>query len=624
MPRYFVDGVSTFGELKTVVVEYADERTAQAAVTSRKLLERVSAVRRAPDGPAQYTIKAKDSQGQDKNIRITAPQLYLAIEKCRAEGFRPLKLKRIELPEPPRLAKQPEVKAPVPQPERHKVNTSQFEPRNVNPNSQPKANSYSDGPARSIRLAEAASMCIETAAQAASEHPLNIDAFESLAPGFTSAHGHGVLAKLLISAGFLHAVNAAVGATKQDAADSVRPISHLMGRITSDLRLHIPQYRKNKDGGVADPYDIWAIWAEDDDYLGNGPAAGGRLVALVIELVAQVGFSSQGVVSDLFKLVYRWITEDIVGADGYISSAEYRAVQSSLQFGMAVDARLLELKEVSDGRSGTLEQTRRELEELIGLDEVKAEVKRFEALLRVAEQRRAAGIPVARQSLHFVFRGNPGTGKTTVARLIGRLLKGYGILRKGHVVEVARSDLVGGFLGQTAIKTAEKIDEAIDGVLFIDEAYALHRPDQPGDTYGEEAIETILKRMEDDRDRLVVIVAGYPAEMSKFLTMNPGLKSRFTRFLTFNDYSPEQLTEIFLGIAEREQYHLSPDGVKALETVVASLYSSRDSAFGNARDIRTLYETALGHQAVRVASMGRPASHDELKTLAPSDIESEA
>ena len=199
----------------------------------------------------------------------------------------------------------------------------------------------------------------------------------------------------------------------------------------------------------------------------------------------------------------------------------------------------------------------KELDELIGLEQVKEEVRSLANFVKIQKQREAKGLKTPKMSFHLVFTGSPGTGKTTVARIVARIYKDLGVLKKGHLVETDRSGLVANYVGQTATKTNEIVDSALNGVLFIDEAYALVPTANKNNDYGQEAISTLLKRMEDDRDKLVVIVAGYTKEMNRFIDSNPGLKSRFNRYINFPDYTSGELCEIFNMYVKKNQYRVS-------------------------------------------------------------------
>lgn len=259
----------------------------------------------------------------------------------------------------------------------------------------------------------------------------------------------------------------------------------------------------------------------------------------------------------------------------------------------------------------------KELNSLIGLSRVKKEVESLRNFVVVQKQRQQNGLKTTSVSYHCVFSGSPGTGKTTVARIVAGIYKDLGILKKGHLVEVQRSDLVAEYVGQTAPKTNAKIDEALDGVLFIDEAYTLAQGDK--NDFGAEAIATLLKRMEDDRDRLVVILAGYDNEIKKFIDMNPGLQSRFNRYIHFDDYDPLELMEIFLFYLKKAQYQISREGHEAVFHIIYTEVTKKDSKFGNARFVRNLFEKVIQKQADRLAHMPR-ASREQLSMIEKEDI----
>ena len=224
-------------------------------------------------------------------------------------------------------------------------------------------------------------------------------------------------------------------------------------------------------------------------------------------------------------------------------------------------------------------------------------------------------------SLHLVFMGNPGTGKTTVARLLAKIYHAVGVLSKGQLVEVDRSGLVAGFVGQTALKTQEAVDKALGGVLFIDEAYALANQDNAND-FGREAIEVLLKGMEDHRDDLIVIVAGYTDLMGDFIHANPGLESRFNKYFYFEDYDGKQLAEIFRSVCKKNGYTLDEETDQAAAEAFQVMYDRRDENFGNARDVRNIFEAAVARQANRVAAMEAPGKED-LMALTAADLDLE-
>lgn len=257
------------------------------------------------------------------------------------------------------------------------------------------------------------------------------------------------------------------------------------------------------------------------------------------------------------------------------------------------------------------------LEELIGLESVKSEVISLSNFIKMRQMREKKGLKTPSISYHCVFTGNPGTGKTTIARLLAGIFKELGILKKGHLVETDRSGLVAEYVGQTAVKTNAIIDKALDGVLFIDEAYSLIQGGQ-GD-FGKEAISTLLKRMEDDRERLIVILAGYDKEMQEFINSNPGLRSRFNRYINFQDYSAEELLKILYSNFSKNEYVLGKGVEKHIREGLKCIVANKEIDFGNARYIRNIFEKTIENQANRLAMENR-FDHKSMITIELSDI----
>ncbi len=266
----------------------------------------------------------------------------------------------------------------------------------------------------------------------------------------------------------------------------------------------------------------------------------------------------------------------------------------------------------------SLEEVLERIDGLIGMDRVKEQIYTFVNFMKVHKERERRNLPITPISKHAVFYGPPGTGKTTIARYLGKVYRCLGLLEKGHLVETDRAGLVAGYVGQTAIQVDEIVQEALDGVLFVDEAYTLS-PEGSGNDFGQEAVDTLLKRMEDFRDRLVVIVAGYPDEMHRFIDSNPGLKSRFSRYFFFDHYEPDDLLSILDLFLEGARLTLTHPGRREARNLLAHFYRKRDKSFGNGRFVRNLFERIVEKQANRISTVS-PLTDELLCSITKADI----
>ena len=298
-------------------------------------------------------------------------------------------------------------------------------------------------------------------------------------------------------------------------------------------------------------------------------------------------------------LMYRFASA-VAKADGQVNETEEKWLSKIMKSQESNMGNGSNVRTTTNQEQDSVESPYDMLNDLIGLSSVKDEITKLANFIKIQQVRKSKGLKTPDISYHCVFTGNPGTGKTTVARIIASIYKDLGILKKGHLVETDRSGLVAEYVGQTAVKTNKIIDSALDGVLFIDEAYSLVQGAK--EDFGQEAISTLLKRMEDDSNRLVVILAGYGTEMQTFIDSNPGLQSRFNRYIHFPDYTADELKQIFLLNAKNNQYTLDDEALVKLEDSMSSAVEHKDKNFGNARFVRNLFEKTIQNQAMRLSS----------------------
>jgi SpoVK/Ycf46/Vps4 family AAA+-type ATPase len=306
--------------------------------------------------------------------------------------------------------------------------------------------------------------------------------------------------------------------------------------------------------------------------------------------------------SDIIASIYYEYSQCLVKSDGIITADEELLLKdiSAIirKFRQARSTTQADAEETPE----TIEQVMEKINSLIGMQNIKDEIKSFINYINIMKEREKRKLPATPLSLHAVFYGPPGTGKTTIARLLGRVYRALGLLKSGHLVETDRSGLVAGYVGQTAIKTDELVARAKDGVLFIDEAYTLI-PENSANDFGKEAVDTILKRMEDMRENFAVIAAGYTDEMERFIKSNPGLKSRFSRYFYFDHYTPDELVKIFHVFSDNVEFKLNEEASARLKDLITHFHNIRGKSFGNARFVRNIFDKIIQNQADRLAGM---------------------
>jgi AAA+ superfamily predicted ATPase len=438
----------------------------------------------------------------------------------------------------------------------------------------------------------------------------------------------------------LHTLSNEVGSSDdQFLWDEVYVLYYIMSKLDIGNESFKPLYElllslDNYSPAVQDAYKKHIIGAYRQTVASIQKQSGG-IQSTPIELISiQIFEQLDQAVGGAYALQYSTILyrfcEVIVKVDGKVSDEEeikLKLIYEALRVNKSEDGsykskaakdqiKSEDVKEENVNNNGNTAID--ELTKLVGMDSVKKEIATLINFLKVQKQREAKGLPLANVSLHVVFTGNPGTGKTTVARLLASIYKSLGFLEKGHLVEIDRAGLVAGYVGQTAIKTTEIIDKAIGGVLFIDEAYTLSKSDSESD-FGKEAIDTLLKRMEDNRKDFVVVVAGYKEDMKEFISSNPGLQSRFNKFYEFEDFNESELLTIVKQMASKSGYTLNTEVEQKFHDLFTRLYQTRDKTFGNGRLARNIFEKTIEAQANRIASI--PELTEQILTqIEPADV----
>jgi stage V sporulation protein K len=326
------------------------------------------------------------------------------------------------------------------------------------------------------------------------------------------------------------------------------------------------------------------------------------------------------------RTMYFRYANAFVKADGKVTNQEIEALEKLKELFYPTDNTSTEtsndtptFKNNEEEKPRSLDELLNDLNSLVGLNDVKKDVQEMVNFLKIQQIRESKGMSSTPISKHLVFYGNPGTGKTTIARLLAEIYKALNVISKGHLVETDRAGLVAGYVGQTALKVHEVVNKALGGILFIDEAYTLNGE---GQDFGSEAIDTLLKLMEDNRNDLIVIVAGYTGKMGKFLASNPGFKSRFNKYLSFEDYSPEQLQKIFIRFCETGSFKLTVEAEEKILGIFKILYEVKDETFGNARLARNLFENSVNNQANRIITLNE-ITEELLSTIEVADIPGE-